>query len=579
MESTTSIHDIENDPDQTSATDTPCSISSIMDFTIDNDTRLLYFHKMYLDPTNYDDLVDVISRIGLMFQMSGVKVIEFFLESVCVSPDINAIFKIHAVNHLMSFSEQEEFVFPEDSEELKVSKTECNSRIRADNASRMERTLGILDTTCAFVCADSTIPTPFKIELFSTMIHHDSCVYKGIEYFKTLINSESLDFCFRYKIITSIANYKSVHESTRNLVQRTLLFSFIDLKTNANMYTVLAAQNLLSKPHEESNDDCDRKAIYSVLTTIATNVSNDQTLRADAADALLSLCKNNDVVEIAKGVIQALSFENVRGRNNQTVYSNLQNVHVTEIEKSALRNIETHLVKTPVIYKPNTSPRAEIDFEYLRGEITKHASAKECIDISDIVCSLNRIELDKTLFGVCHLSLSNILIRVWSYIQIHRERDELMIRLIDELRDMSGTCASGCAFRLANIISGFDGVNLSISFHDQIVANFTARMNKQIRGLERVDSKLYESQKFIDEIKMLFSCSEITPEIRESFQDKVIEELLFVNTTPLCELKHLTVVVRNVMFGVREELYTEFKPYVSDQVFDDATTVAFKKYL
>jgi hypothetical protein len=578
MDSTTSIHEIKNDEFDQCQMSSPCSISSIMDFTIENEKRLLFFKNLSADSNNDDELIDVISRIGIIFQMSGVKTLEYFLESICTSTEIRSIFKIYAVKHLVSFSEREETVFPEDSDELKISKQECNLKIRIENERRTGKALQILELTCVFVCDDSTVPTPFKIELFTMLIHHDAYIHKGIGFFTALIKSDSLDCCFRYKLITSIANYTTMCESTRNLVQRTLLLSFINMDANKNMYTIVAAQNVLSPPHDESIDDQSRENVYTALSKIAADASNDHKLRADAADTLLSLCRNTDIVDIAKSVIQNLSFENI-SRQDQTVYSNLENVHVAEIEKSALRNIETHLIKTPVMHKPDTYPLTEIDFEYLRSEITEYVSSANSSDLNDIVCSLNRIEVDKTLFGVYHLSLSNILIRAWSYVHAHNQCDELMIRLIDELRDMSGTCASGCAFRLANIISGFDGVNLSISFHDQIVANYTARMNKRIRDLERVDSEIYTNTKCVDEIKSLFSCPEITAEIRETFQDKVVEELMYVNTKPLCDLNHLTVVVRYIMLAVREELYLEFKTYVSDQVFDDATTVAFKKYL
>jgi hypothetical protein len=578
MDSTTSIHNIKNDDFDQIQMSSSCSISSIMDFTIDDETRLLFFKNMSADSNNDDDLIDVVSRIGIIFQMSGVKKLEFFLESVCKSTEIRSIFKIYAVKHLMSFSEREETVYPEDSDELKISKQECNLKIKCENERRLENALWTLETTCVFVCDDLTIPTPFKIEIFTMLIHHDAYLHKGIGFFNSLIKSDSLDCCFRYKIITSIAKYTTICESSRNLIQRTLLLSFINLDANKNMYTIIAAQNLLSPPHDELIDEQSLENVYSVLSKIASDSTNDHKIRADAADTLLSLCRNTDVVEIARNVIHNLSFDNI-SIHDQTVYSNLENVHVADIEKSALRNIETHLIKTPVMYKPGTCPLTEIDFDYLRSEITKYVSSTNSLDMNDIGCSLNRIELDKTLFGAYHMSLSNILIRAWSYVHAHEQRDELMSRLMDELRDMSGTCASGCAFRLANIISGFDDINLSISFHDQIIANFTARMNKRIRDLECVDSEIYTNGKCVDEIKSLFSCSEITAEIRETFQDKVVEELMYVNTKHLYELKNLTVVVRHIMLVVREELYVEFRTYVSDQEFDEATTVAFKKYL
>jgi hypothetical protein len=69
-------------------------------------------------------------------------------------------------------------------------------------------------------------------------------------------------------------------------------------------------------------------------------------------------------------------------------------------------------------------------------------------------------------------------------------------RLLEELIDMYGTCSSGFSSRLVNVISGYGDFNLNISWRDQIIANFTGRLNARARDISskekmRINCKLY----------------------------------------------------------------------------------------
>ena len=62
-----------------------------------------------------------------------------------------------------------------------------------------------------------------------------------------------------------------------------------------------------------------------------------------------------------------------------------------------------------------------------------------------------------------------------------------MNRLVEELVDMSNTCSSGHAIRLASVLNGFIEQSIKISFEDQILANLNGRLQSAISKIEDED--------------------------------------------------------------------------------------------
>jgi hypothetical protein len=50
----------------------------------------------------------------------------------------------------------------------------------------------------------------------------------------------------------------------------------------------------------------------------------------------------------------------------------------------------------------------------------------------------------------------DVLDRVWAFIRAHAEKNELVIRLGQEVVDGYGTCANGKMARLVNVLRGYD---------------------------------------------------------------------------------------------------------------------------
>jgi hypothetical protein len=111
-------------------------------------------------------------------------------------------------------------------------------------------------------------------------------------------------------------------------------------------------------------------------------------------------------------------------------------------------------------------------------------------------------------------------------------------RLLEELVEMAGTCSTGFATRLINSISGFGEFTIKISWREQIIGNFTGRLNAKIRNMDDL-----------------------------ILQEKVLEEMM-LETTNYSGRKRFLKFLRNNLLEIREELYDEFKTHISDTDFD-----------
>jgi hypothetical protein len=256
---------------------------------------------------------------------------------------------------------------------------------------------------------------------------------------------------------------------------------------------------------------------------------------ADIADVLLQY-GDEEVKMNAREIIRKLGFKGTKGN---TIFDNAQNVHTIEIEESGIEILE-HLTKLP-IYKIENN--LEVDYTYVYKDIESSMTSVDFFleeeQRDSVIISLNRICLDRALYSKMSCTLISILLRVWSYIQNHKYKDELYKRLLQELIDMSGWCSSGFAYRILNTLSGFGEFDLKISWSDQITANFSGRFAACINKIS--DTELKE-----DIITGFTATMEENPEMRRKFLN------FFMKTMPY----------------IREEMWLEFKEYIDDSDFD-----------
>ena len=256
-----------------------------------------------------------------------------------------------------------------------------------------------------------------------------------------------------------------------------------------------------------------------------------------------------------------------------------------------------------------------IDYDYVYNQIMSIIKDNEIIlsselpnyrvwiteeNIDKIHLALNRILIDRTLYSKFNVSLSNVLVKVWSYIQTRdgNIKLEMQNRLIEELIEMSDTCFSGYILRLINSVTGFGELNLKISWEDQIISNLTGRLNAAARDIP--NCKKFKEDK-IEEIVDLYlrnneeerlSTIEKLKNVKDNFTNQNIincfleedkENKLdnsinsFMNNVFIemslsednySKKPHFSLFFRNVIAELREELYSEFKEHLSDVDFD-----------
>jgi hypothetical protein len=295
----------------------------------------------------------------------------------------------------------------------------------------------------------------------------------------------------------------------------------------------------------------------------AENPLNTENQRADAADTLMHLgCQT--MKDKGKNIILTLGYGN---REINTLYTNSQNVHNEELESSILELLEFFAEYTTLLIN-----RIPITFQQVRRQIENLSNAK--YDKEKIELSLNRIQVDRVLFSKYNISLETLLIKLWSYIQNNPEyKEQLLQRLLEELQDMSGTCSSGFASRIVNVISGFGDFSLRISWEDQIVSNFNGRLNAMVRNIT-LEGSIYRNEHY-DTISSLQKDNkdlemEVDMEVEsilESFSQCVLEELSLRSSEPY-KRKNFNFFLKHSFPIIRQEMYEEFSPFLDDTTFD-----------
>ena len=167
---------------------------------------------------------------------------------------------------------------------------------------------------------------------------------------------------------------------------------------------------------------------------------------------------------------------------------------------------------------------------------------------------------------------------------------------------MSGTCSSGFVSRLVNCLSGFgDDITVGISFEEQLIGNFIGRLNAYIRKIDDDISIFRDKIKDVIElyintdeklrnnlVKEITKSKSITtlPRMKElinkylekdkqekieeclqDFKNNVMYEITIDNTN-FSKRQNFLLFFRIYLPTLRQELYEEFRFYMSDFEFD-----------
>lgn len=185
-------------------------------------------------------------------------------------------------------------------------------------------------------------------------------------------------------------------------------------------------------------DDEDARAFYEENERLNQNDEDEDEDFALDRDALLG--DDEDYPEVNNGI-----------------YGNTQNVHDSTVQRHFFRSVQN-----------------------LLQDQTKEVIMENVFTLIDRenIESLRRYLRDPTPFSragddnvIFSISYNDLFVRVWNRIQDHPNRDDILIRLNEELLESNGKCFVGRLTRLVNVLVGYyDDITIGISDTDRIGA-------------------------------------------------------------------------------------------------------------
>ena len=633
---------------------------TILDLSITNELRIKAieeYHRLHEEET-----IELISRLNGMYQMSGIKTLHQFLYNTATQTTLSNFLKLEAAKSLIEYKHDDETLDNQSSYALYTVcgnlndvPTPCRIEALTKLMTYQEFQLDC-DKYFTDLITDQNIECPFRyntilnIETLATefiqnklmdLFPNKDFVKFIIEKFKHDISKEfpkynpdpdNEDFFellverISYKdCLTIVKTYLPELECPYNFFLFNAQKNFLYHKPNWTYYKILAGQYILQ------HSDSYQHEIAEELLSFAQDQELDYDRRADAADILLQLGDSSMKLK-ARAVITALGRAD---GNVYTVFDNAQNVHNEQVEESVAEVLEffamlpLHMIdKTPIEFeqvkeqildmikkekeairvnengKTNTCVYCDSNrTETLVIDGTTHYCSQICVKLSErqekIELALKRIHLDRARYSKFNNTLSNILLKVWSYMMGHENEEEMRKRMLEELEEMSATCSTGFASRLINVISGFGEFNIRISWEDQIIANFSGRLNAFARRItEETSENVFFHDKLHDVVSLWLNQpeqSELYKKLRaeerwnkiselvdkfletdredkiriciDDFAEAVLNEMM-VASSEWSGRQHFSLFFRSNISGIREEMYQEFKDHLDDTSFD-----------
>lgn len=341
---------------------------------------------------------------------------------------------------------------------------------------------------------------------------------------------------------------------------------------------ILVAQYIVNK----SNNGDEIQDIYDWIIGLASDDTTPHAIRAEAADMLM-LTNNSRYIRIARDILEQLrreddvipepiptvpvpvipevreirivghalpdfrqtqnipqwlltqqrqildQFEARKPKIPRTVFDDGQNVHNSTLNNSVLE-AAANIIKDNKTMSPIT-----FDTSLLKDlpAIQRHK----------VDAALHRISTDSTTFK--HGStLYGLFQSLQSFINSNPNKDELNKRMIEELVDMSGQCATGHLSRLVNVVQGFDAApkqKIKINIEDEVYAKISHSLSQALKKAENMAAAeaivMGDDQRLVNEF-VANEVNKIAPEITKEYKDIVNPEE--VNTQLLSAAKAYT---------------------------------------
>ena len=418
---------------------------------------------------------------------------------------------------------------------------ECNKKINSDELY-LKCLEEVKDEPLEFK-RKYEVGTTYFWNVFKTIIKRDLTLTEDMInrlslIWKSVVNDTNLEPEFRYKLLQSLCNESTLFEDSKPVDYR-LRKSFSEIALHVKWedyrYYIYIIQFII-KTNKLSSSHLD------ILLNLIEERNLDNNGIADISDFLLGIKENNSQYTLPENIdeykrkgqelLDKISFD---GKGAKSFYNNSQNIHKVNVEESINPFIEK-LVNINIEIPTNEDEYVEF-IDSLIDRIRDYAENTLNFESSDqirVINSINRFILDNTLYSKYNVSLLYLLIRCENYISTHPQKEELMLRLCQELCDMADTCTTGHIYRLVNVFSGYE-VAMSIPIEEEIKSCVFARLRKII------DKKTEEEQ------EQIFSCIGTSEDI------KAREKTRVDTTSKLIGSKYGYVEKESVLEGVIEE--------------------------
>lgn len=194
-----------------------------------------------------------------------------------------------------------------------------------------------------------------------------------------------------------------------------------------------------------------------------------------------------------------------------TVYRDKQNVHNSKINKTVIQAVEILFLKYKNLFI--FSDIEKDNFEY-KIEIIKNIEKYLTENYGDnreiIKYVLNYISESSSSFGN-NIKLQDIFISVWFFILENKDKKELEKRLIQEIIEMKGQCATGHVSRLINVFQGFtEDKNLQIQIteidqYNSVIKNYLQKCLSECQDEKIIEQALEGGENYICYIRLQIS--------------------------------------------------------------------------
>jgi hypothetical protein len=584
--------------------------------------------ELYYDK-NKDNIVEIINKLVGMYLFSGTKSLENYINELCLNSKLPLKYKILLVESLISEiyieTESKYKISKYGYDTLNklcdmftsIENSDIPTLIKINNIKILMKCDKYRNESIKYftsILKNNNIDIDFKyksiLSLENEKFNIDSTKNFYLKellqiFFSNIISEYTIDL-YRYKLLSGqCILQKKLYDNINEF--KYICESILNISKNLNIdYNIRAESCDIILRLESSIKENDY--VFIIYKEFLKEARNNINLLGTNGNinikTIYDNAQNIHILELEESIVKGIEF-----------LTNLNN----EIKNKESRNcdrVESNINFNYIVEKIN---------EILKEtELNKYQNS--------INISLNRIFIDRALYSKYNISLSGILIKLWIYIESIAEKHQLKLRLLQELIDMSDTCSTGYAGRLINVLSGFNNFNFTISWEQQIISNFVGRMNARIRDipiewnntkrliiivnsiissnlnleieiLQKYCNKLNSNDlihNLIDTLKndkpvknsqeykielykylkgqhnvIINEVDKYNLYIENKNQDEIMNILYDFQEKVLNELdinvkdrSHFRIFTREIFLSITEELYNEFKDYISDEDYN-----------